>query len=369
MLKYQHIFNAKQEFYLQKSSNGLKNSKFRNEWAIFAVAFSNPHGTADELLAELNNKYSIAIDKNELVSTLMKRRMYRTDGREKMIDLSKRFASNLFSLLYTGSESAFDSMDEFCAKDYDEHYSKMVLTWLYLFDDNFKSSIGLSIVQNCGDVYCSQFIRSILSGVGDEIGKRRKPVHGRKLNETTAIFNVHTISTNETMVDKDQQIANLKFDLNNYKNALETAQAMFDDLKEEIEASANEAKESAVTEFFVQMNSSKYGNILDNLINVEKALKNIRKQRIQMPPQIAPLTIIFSQLIRFISDSNLTQIDIVDREFNSDCFGIDSFNFIGNPYKDESEVKKLKVVTPGWKYDNSIIALPTIKEVVEHEED
>ena len=146
---------------------------------------------------------------------------------------------------------------------------------------------------------------------------------------------------------------------------IQRVQAMFDELTESVEESAEEAKKTAISDFFGKLNSPMYGSILDSLLVVEQNLANARKIGVKMPPQLMSLTIIFKQLIRFVKDSGIEPIEEVGREFEASYEDISLLNYVGAPYERDGEIKKLRVSTPGWKYGEIIISTPTVQEVAE----
>ena len=75
-----------------------------------------------------------------------------------------------------------------------------------------------------------------------------------------------------------------------------------------------------------------------------------------------PLSIIFSQIIKFVGDSKITTIDTVGREFETDYEGIDGYSYTGSEFVTEDEKKYVVVTSPGWKYEDAVISIPTIKE-------
>lgn len=361
------FFDQRIKWYLNKVKSDPQKSEYVNDWAVLAVCLEYTEEKSFELSKVLTDKYKVDISPDKLLGKLRHDRLYKHSGRRETLAECKEM-SNQMNKLLSGNEKAFDWIDNFVEKTYKQKGSciipyKAALVWMFLFDERYKSSDGVIFVKLCGEGYCSSFIKDVLNYVGNQIGKKRKRNIKQVLDESKDIFNVK-LSTQQTNLssDKDKQIETLKFDLNNYKNALETIQAMFEDLKDGVEVAANEAKEVAVTEFFAKMNSSEYGNLLDNLINVEKSLKECRKQKIALPPKLMPLSIIFSQLIKFVRDSKITSIDSAGREFETDYEGIDGFIYSGTEFVTEDEKKSVVVTSPGWKYEDMVISVPTLKE-------
>ena len=86
----------------------------------------------------------------------------------------------------------------------------------------------------------------------------------------------------ESLEDK---IQSLEFELQTTRSTLKFVQRSFDDMVANINARSAEAKEEAITEFFVQLNSERYGRLLDNAFLVESKIEILRKEKYRFPVQ------------------------------------------------------------------------------------
>ena len=75
-----------------------------------------------------------------------------------------------------------------------------------------------------------------------------------------------------------------------------------------------------------------------------------------------PLTIVFKQLLRFIKECGITPIDVTGREFTTEVEGLADYTYIGEAYSKEGEQKTVVVERPGWKFGDTVITLPTVRE-------
>ena len=142
---------------------------------------------------------------------------------------------------------------------------------------------------------------------------------------------------------------------------------MLDELNETIDETVLEAKNTAITSFYASMNSEKYGNLLDGMEIVEKRLLKLKEQKVKIPPQLLPLTIVFKQLLKFIKDCGITPIETTGKEFEAEAEELAEYTYIGTPFTELNEKKTVIVERPGWKFDSTVISLPTVREKEEEE--
>lgn len=156
--------------------------------------------------------------------------------------------------------------------------------------------------------------------------------------------------------DKYEQ---LQFKYDNCRNSLELVQTMLDELNETIDETAAEAKDMAIASFYTSMNSEFYGHLLDSIELVDRRLVSLKENKVKIPPQVLPLTIVFKQLLRFIKDSGIHPLDSTRRELMAEAEDLSGYTYIGEPFSYEGEKKPVTVEKPGWKYENTIIYFPS----------
>ena len=143
---------------------------------------------------------------------------------------------------------------------------------------------------------------------------------------------------------------------------MELVQATLDELNETIDETAAEAKNKAIASFYTSMNSDAYGHLLDSIELVDRRLAALKENKVKIPPQLLPLTIVFKQLLNFIKDSGIEPIDTTGREFSTEVENLAEYTYIGEPFHYAGEKKDVIVEKPGWKYEDTIISLPTVRE-------
>ena len=245
-----------------------------------------------------------------------------------------------------------------------ERLFKAIMVVLFDIKGDFASIREKAVVQMMGNAYCRFYLNDLTERAGIVMGVTKKKTIKDILDETREAVNQFAgeDEKQEYYKDKDEQIASLEFERDNLRSSLELIQSMFDSLKDDIETAAQEARDNAVCEFFVQLNSSRYGNILDKLLVVEKQLMELRRQSYEIPQEIAPIPIIIKQIVKFIKDIGIQPIRNIGDEFTAGYSDIALMNYSGEPFLDEEEKKRVTVVAPGWKYKDTVISNPHVRE-------
>lgn len=215
-------------------------------------------------------------------------------------------------------------------------------------------------IQNLSAVEAKNFFRD----VDYEINRQEKAFDISDLN---AMINDSVQETDikddeeETLEDK---IQNLEFQLQTTRSTLKFVQRSFDDMVANINARSAEAKEEAVNEFFIQLNSERYGRLLDSAFLVETKMELLRKEKYHFPMQVMTLPILLRNFTNFIKANGFRPIDVVGRIFEASADDLLYIVYEGEPFLGD-EKKKVQVTSPGWMKGETVISKPVVKEVVE----
>lgn len=76
---------------------------------------------------------------------------------------------------------------------------------------------------------------------------------------------------------------------------------------------------------------------------VDRRLAALKENKVKIPPQVLPLTIVFKQLLRFIKDSGIHPLDSTGREFMAEAEELSRYTYIGEPFSYEGEKKSVTV--------------------------
>lgn len=81
----------------------------------------------------------------------------------------------------------------------------------------------------------------------------------------------------EDNIKEIETLESIKLERDQYKSSLLLIQRTFDELRERIQEETDNVVNEQIKEFFVSLNSGKYGNFLDKIPLTEELLKDIRK--------------------------------------------------------------------------------------------
>ena len=314
--------------------------RINDEWLAILVALRYPKSHPREMMERIEEKKEFQISYEMLIRCLRSVNLDDPGKRCYILPQIEEAAENLKKAL-NGDKEAAQEFAEFASNmtERDNARGKMyfkakyLLVYLIWMDEEMKNMQYAQIARCYGERYCERVIRQLKKEINRQLGiKEEKKTAKDVLQKTEAVL--ASTERDYDMTGSDE-LARLRFLNENYRNSLEMVQSMFD------------------------------GNLLDNLLVVEKNLANARKEGIKLPPQLMSLGIIFKQLIRFVKDSGIEPIETVGREFHAAYEDISLLNYVGEPYEKDGEIKKLKVSTPGWRYGDVIISTPTVQEILE----
>ena len=363
---YEKIFKDTMLKYQDKTLG--ENSLGRNDWIYFYVCLLYPKMNINEMIALAKKEFGVCLDKDSFSEFVLKRKLQGEDLLKK-IKVCKDFSKKFFCLIKDGDEKCFKEIAHFCKRDsrFKGHYTKMILLWVFDFcptiDLGEKRFLFRELSYKNSLAFLLDFISNISNKYGytvDKFGNLK-----REYGDTKNLFAIDNTSSYTDALNKDKQIEALLFDIRNYKSALENAEKTFEDLKKDFANEVLDAQDRAITDFFINLNSQNYGNILDNLLVVDKKLKDMRKNGEKIPSNFMPLSIILSQIIKFIKDSNIQPIKNTNKAFIGSWLDVENYTYFGEPFKDDKEKKKLEFVSPGWKYKDIIISIPVVREIID----
>lgn len=146
------------------------------------------------------------------------------------------------------------------------------------------------------------------------------------------------------------------------RNALQIQANDMKNLNENFEAQVQDK----IEEFFSGLNSDRYGNILDAIISTYSGIQQLRKQKVEVPLEISDLFPLVNNLKKFVIDNEINpiaRVGSVQMMTKADIEKI-SGEYSGTPFVDAEEVKKVRVISPGWYYKTKDVQIsrPRLKE-------
>ena len=150
------------------------------------------------------------------------------------------------------------------------------------------------------------------------------------------------------------------------KKALEKQEIENDTLKNDIEEQLHDER----INFFAALNSEKYGCILDEIINALNGRKKLRKQNIELPLEINGIFVLVDKIAKFVKNNGINPVMEPGAIKDMTVGEIEAWNaeYSGTPFANAEEVKRVKVISPGWYYKDKEIQISRPK-LLEYAED
>lgn len=218
-------------------------------------------------------------------------------------------------------------------------------------------------LKNLSYITARHMVSDIRYEMGCLLGLRK-----RRQDTTELIDSFKQIVEDSTEVEEEveESLESIKLERDQYKSSLKLIQKSLDELSEKLKKETQNIALEQIRDFFVGLNSAKYGNFLDKIPLTEELLKDIRKNEssYDIPQEVKRVLIFIKSVIKFIKDQGITPIEEMNRVFEGTAEDIAEMDYVGEEFID-NEVKKLRVIAPGYKYKDLIISIPKVEEVNE----
>lgn len=371
-MKYLDTYNKVLENAMIKSKEADKGKKNMNyDWMLITEAFKNPNRPPKFYVEKLKDEYGVKVDEQYVKKAFKEINLNSYEKRKEMAHIASTNTDIVKGML-EGNKEAIQKMGELISRGTERTSDgrikfkyKCTLTYMFNIDSDFKNEKYNTLLTVFKETYCGNLLRKLYRNISRKEGFTKK----EDVQEVTARIQKTidavpvSIESIDVFGDKDKIIEKLKFEIRNYQNTIDILQSGLDDLNESVEEATKEAEKKAVSNFFMKLNSPQYGGILDNLLVVESKLKEVKKINTLLPNQLISLPIIFKQLLKFVKDIGIEPIDTVGRSFEGSYRDIDCVNYVGEPFLDDDETKMMEVQKCGWKYEDTVISIPTVKEI------
>lgn len=298
---------------------------------------------------EMNHRYKTNLGNEDVIRLLKANRLSYQVKRNELLDWAEETIRAFGRALETRKQKDFDDFLAWRNKTVqtrdDERYKiqdRIACLMLYVKFPELDTGSDAATIEKFGNVYMKHFLYDASDFLKNICGKTKGSAKGDK---------------------KDSQAEKIEL----LENMLTRSDMLLKDLQDEFDARIKQSHQDDLVEFFSQLNSEKYGCILDEVLNVRNGVKQLRKKNIQLPPEIGGLFILIERFAQFIRDSEINPIlkpgAVKDMRFDE----IESCDYEGSPFLNTNEVKKVKVLSPGWVYRNKDVQIsrPRLKEVIE----
>lgn len=268
-------------------------------------------------------------------------------------------AISLFVSAFNGSEDAVVKLQKHLQtngtsrSEHRERYRIFVFRLHYQYPDFycFKNQDALFLF---GNNYMKYLVEEILQYISDN-------------NEMLRLIQNHQQNnTSKT----DLELAESKQRIKSLEEAVLRSNMMLNDLQDEFDEEISNVKQQELTSFFSQLNSEKYGCILDQLLVANSGFNSLAQAKYVFPVELNGVRIMVKRLIQFTKDCHINPIMKQDVCMQVTAKDIEFCEYLGTPFQNEEELKQVKVISPGWIYQDKEVQIsrPILKGVTNNDE-
>ena len=296
---------------------------------------------------KMNARYKTDLYNEDVVKILKSTRLSYQQKRAELIDWAEEMIAAFGKALESRKQQDFDEYNALRGKIIhtreNERYKiqeRVVCLMLYVKHPELDSGTDADTLEKFGNVYMKHFLFDATDFLKNICGKTKGGAKGDK---------------------KDPQQDKIEL----LENMLSRSDMLLKDLQDEFDARIKQSHQDDLVEFFSRLNSEKYGCILDAVLSARNGVRQLRKEKVQLQPEIGGLFILIERLAQFIRDSEINPImkpgSVKDMRLDE----VESCDYEGSPFLNTTEVKHVKVLSPGWVYKNKDVQIsrPRLKEV------
>ena len=303
----------------------------------------------------LHEKYGYDLTGDQVVAVFRSRRMANPHERRELLEWAQELAG-YFEKAIAGDRDGFDRFEKLrkepCLKNGKKHDSQERIAAIMIYEkhpeiDLFDDSDSLRFL---GNTLARYFFYDMADAVAYVYGFPQ--FHGEKKKTQS-----NTEKKKMTHEQALQRVQHLEL-------ALDRANIMLQDLQDEFEEQLESSKIRELADFFVRLNSEKYGCILDELLVVRKGVDKLRKSDYQLPMEIDGLLIMVKKLIQFVRDSHIEPVMKIQAVQEVTAADVEFCSYEGTAFASPKERKRVRVISPGWVYKDKELQIsrPKVKE-------
>ena len=237
---------------LERLSKNSNNQKYILENRLISVMCCDYEFTPDEYSRRLNNLYGYNTNEENIIRILKNLRISNPKERKELFKSAEAIA-DAYSQAITGNPENFNKLLECRKNEYrSQQLERIAAITIYEKYPELDKYNDYKLLSCLGSVYAKKFFYNMydsLCHVYDfplfGYGQRKKVI--KEIPHAKAL----------------KRIEELEIEL-------ERTNSMFVELQDDFNNQLQESKISELTEFFAHLNSDKYGNILDQLLQVKK---------------------------------------------------------------------------------------------------
>ncbi len=354
--KIKEVLEGIHEAMLRKKKRGSKiKEDIVMENRIFSIICHDPDMGPVICAREMNEKYGYDLTGDEVIQVFRSRRMANPHERKELLEWAEEL-TGYFTKAIAGDRSSFDAFEKKrkgpSLKNGKKHDSQERVAAIMIYEkhpeiDRFDDSDSLHLL---GNTLARYFFYDMADAVAYVYGFPQFHPEKKKAKEAKG----------EKQISYEQAVRRAE----QLENALDRANIMLQDLQDEFEEQLEASKARELADFFVKLNSEKYGCILDELLIIRKGVDKMRKSDYELPIEINGLLIMVKKLIQFVRDSHIEPVMKIHSVREVTASDVEFCNYEGTAFASPGEKKTVRVVSPGWIYKDKELQIsrPKVKE-------
>ena len=300
-----------------------------------------------QVAAAMNTRYKTDMDNEDVIRILKANRLSYQAKRAELLNWAEEMTEAFGKALETQNQSDFDEFinvrNRIIRTNDDERYKiqeRIASLMFYVKYPELDSGTDAETLEKFGNVYMKHFIYD------------------------ASDFLRNICSRPKAKGDKKDSLAE-RIEL--LENMLNRSDMLLKDLQDDFDARIKESHQDDLVEFFSRLNSEKYGCILDEVLNARNGVRKLRKENVQLHPEIGGQFILIERFAQFIRDSEINPILKPGAVKDVRLEEVESCDYDGSPFLNNKEIKRVKVLSPGWVYKDKDVQIsrPRLKEVTE----
>lgn len=335
--------------------NKKKKYRVRDDSEILKLVITSPNNYTEEYQKIIDKRFN-TFDVNKKLSFL---KLSDYKYREKICNEASQIADKLYKICVleeNGIENYNSIMsilkDSRCTNICKEKIILIIFSKRCKRDSIYDWTKTLNYV----DSYIS---RSIFRNILNEVAIENKFKVGRDVS--TKVDDIK--DQIESALDEECAIntEDLKMENQNLRSSLIIINDQLDKYKQDLEKFKEDTHQEVIYEFIQNLNSDKYGRLLDNFIKCEKSLKALKRSKYEFPLEVESIPVLIKQYVKFTHEYGIKEIQRKEELSLSYDEAIKG-SYTGTPYENVEDKKYVNVDSPGWIYKDMIISTPIYVE-------
>ncbi|WP_008824466.1 hypothetical protein [Haloplasma contractile] len=345
--------------------------KEQNE--LIALFLKEPDASSSYYQKHMNRIVERDISKNELF--IMKRFLwlnckYFTNMFIQDVKILTHYLFTFYNENVTYYEKIISKMNDLNkitdTKNIYKNYNALVYRaalCLFFSNDVFNGLKNKHVIKCCSGSYARFFLEDLTELIANHLEiktKKKQKTHfvdviKESLEQIEQLKGPHK--------KRDDYVASLEFQLETIKSNFEQIRHLYEEQSKTLEDYKKTLEDNPVITFFKQFNSSRHGNVLDQISFTEHKIRELEKSGFVFKDEIRSLPLLIKQLAKFLKSMGIAPIKQLNETYWVKVDDIEFFEYEGEPFYSEDEEKEVIVISEGWTYKGKVIANPKVREV------